>query len=121
MRVLHDHPHPLLKLKISIGHEHRPAVLLEVDALVIVFLCGLVWQCISRPDLTMRMWIGAAHDLTTVLEHLNPAIRLTQFFNLIAPHIDNRTDLRHRHFRQRQVVTRRKADHTAGTSLRLGP
>ncbi len=39
MRVLHDHPHPLLKLKISIGHEHRPAVL-EVDALVIVFLAG---------------------------------------------------------------------------------
>src|SRR6516164_5212860 len=85
----------------------------QVCKLLPIFFSRFVGNEIACPDLAMRMRIRAAHDVSLILENLNPAVISAQFFGSLCPDLYNSSNGLHRHFRQRQVMPWRKADHLA--------
>ncbi len=96
-------------------------MLLQVIALLPVFFGRLVGQRPRPPDLPVRMGVGAAHNLSLILEHLHPAVASAQLRRLGRPHVHHGANSLDGHLRQRQVVTGRKADHAAGALLAFRP
>ena len=96
------------------------SIALVVGALLAFLLGRFVGQRASTPDLTVRVWVGAAHYRTLVLEYLHPAIALAQFRRLGRPHIHHDANLLDGHLWQGQVVARGEADHAAGAPLAFG-
>ncbi len=63
------------------------------------------------------MRIGTPHEIALVLEHLHPTPAPAELSHLLCPGIDDRADFGNGHFRQRQIMARRKTDDTTGPRL----
>ena len=85
-----------------------------------IFLRRSFRQGVQRPDLTVRVRVGAAHDGAFVLKDLHPAIGMPQVGDLLCPGVDHLADIRHRHLGQGQVVAGRETNHAAGAGYRAG-
>jgi hypothetical protein len=92
-----------------------------IGSLGSVFALDFVRQKITGPDLTVRVWIGAAHCCALVFKHLNPLPTLAKISRLLSPEIDHPPDAIDRHLREREVVTGGEAHHPAFTADRRGP
>src|SRR5208337_3828205 len=68
MRVGEHDPLAERELLLEIVDQQDPAVVKEIFGLAMRLLLEFVRKVARRPDLAVRMWVGAAHDLATVLE-----------------------------------------------------
>src|ERR1700722_7988006 len=120
IRRHHTFARPLLEREV--GTQKHRVLLRKVRLLTREFRHNLIGDRLAGPDLTVRMRIACAHHRTTILEDLHVAdvVARTQLNGLFDPRIHHRTNLLHRHLRQREVMTRRKTDHPAGSALALG-
>ena len=99
--------------------QQRTAVPREVFALVAVLEIGFFGQMPARPDLAVRVRVGAAHHRTLVLEHLHPSVACAEFGRLVRPTVHHGAHFCRRKFRQGRRMVLRPADHAALTAHRL--
>src|ERR1700736_6693170 len=80
---------------------------------------GLIRQLFVGPDLTMRMRIASAHECAAVLKnlHVPDPGKGAELPILVRPHVNDLAQFLRLHAGYGQIVTRRKTDHPADTSL----
>ena len=106
----------------EIVDQQRPAMRDEILRLGVGLLLHLVGQMAGRPDLAVRMRVGAAHDLAAVLENLygsdiRPAAERDR---LLDPGVHHPLDVGDLHHGDREIMARREAQHAADAELALG-
>ena len=96
----------------------RGAVLVEGEALS----RGFVWHAFSGPELSVWVRIAGAHLRAAVFEgHRVTGPRQRGGGRVfLGPQIDHLTNLGCLHPRQREVVTRREAEHATEAAFRAG-
>ena len=91
----------------------------EMLALVTVLQLGFFGKVSARPDLAVRMRVGAAHHRTLVLEHLHPGVAGAELSRLRGPAVDHGAQRDVVEVGERRRVVVRPADDTALAAHRL--
>jgi hypothetical protein len=107
-------------LALRVFDKKSNAMFLEMLPLRYVLLGRLIGKKAACPNLAVRVRVRTSHDLTLVLEHLDPAVSPAKFKGLLSPDINHPADVFNRHFRQGEVMPRREADDTALAHYILG-
>ncbi len=115
--------HPLaLPFQSEVVAEQASPPFVKPVSLRMAFLPDLVGNPVIRPDLAVRVRIACAHHLAAIFEDLNishPGHR-SELFILLAPGLDHLFDRRIVHTRNRQVMKRRKTQHSGDTRFGFG-
>ncbi len=115
--------HPLaLEFKSEVVAEKAAPPFLQPIRLGLLFLPDFIRNPVICPDLAVRVRIACAHHLTAIFEDLNishPRHR-SELFILLTPGLDHLFDRLIGHTGNRQVMQRRKTQHSRDTRFGFG-
>ena len=117
--ILDDDTLSLGDLMLGVIEQQGSAMSGKITALVQILDGYFVRQKITRPDLAVRMGVGAPHDRSFVFKNLHPLMAFSEFPGLILPGANDLHDLLLFHLGQREVMPWMKTDDPADAGHRL--